>query len=360
MVKPYRRTPRGSVFVADALDVYPQIPDGSVDCVISDGPYDMGKGAWDAAVSGGELAAFYAPHVAAWSRVCAPSATVYVFGTGRSWSTVHPIVLSAGWRFDTLITWDKGDTLANTSGVTRLRSWPESSEFVGVYTRDEWNERDEVDAWNARLAEHPARLHFERALSLAGRALVDVDRMLAELRGVDARRTRGLARHYFTASQWGLPSERVFAELCAIVPPLAARTWSDLRDEVDAVADEHRRTCAPRRAYFDGAAVHPVASVWRVPAERAGRLDHPCQKPLELYRRMITASTPPAGAIGELRGRLRGGLVLEPFGGTCRAAVWCERAEPTQIRRYIVIEQNLEHVVDALGSPDDQPAIESP
>jgi DNA modification methylase len=53
---------------------------------------------------------------------------------------------------------------------------------------------------------------------------------------------------------------------------------------------------------------------------------HPCQKPLAFYERMIRASSRP------------GDLVLEPFGGTCRAAVAIERLPAAEARRYVCIE----------------------
>lgn len=53
---------------------------------------------------------------------------------------------------------------------------------------------------------------------------------------------------------------------------------------------------------------------------------HPCQKPLAFYERMIRASSRP------------GDLVLEPFGGTLRAAVAIERLPPDEARRYVCIE----------------------
>ncbi len=53
---------------------------------------------------------------------------------------------------------------------------------------------------------------------------------------------------------------------------------------------------------------------------------HPCQEPLTFSDRMIRASSKP------------GDLVLEPFGGTLRVAVACERMEPSEARRYVCVE----------------------
>jgi len=53
---------------------------------------------------------------------------------------------------------------------------------------------------------------------------------------------------------------------------------------------------------------------------------HPCQKPLAFYDRLIRSSSRP------------GDTVLEPYGGTLRAAVACHRLPPSEARRAIVCE----------------------
>ncbi len=70
------------------------------------------------------------------------------------------------------------------------------------------------------------------------------------------------------------------------------------------------------------------ASAPKNPKERgpARKSLHPCQKPLTFSDRMIRAST------------RSGELVLEPFGGTCRVAVACERMPEPEARRYVCIE----------------------
>ena len=62
-----------------------------------------------------------------------------------------------------------------------------------------------------------------------------------------------------------------------------------------------------------------TGSPWREPL-------HPCQKPLTFYDRIIRASSRP------------GDLVLEPFGGTLRAAAACEAMPAHEARRYVCAE----------------------
>jgi len=70
---------------------------------------------------------------------------------------------------------------------------------------------------------------------------------------------------------------------------------------------------------------------------------HPCQKPIAFSDRIVRASSRP------------GDLVLEPFGGTCRVAVACERMGDADARRYVCIEPDedgrgyVPAVLDSMG-----------
>ena len=126
--------PRGAIHVARAEAVYPTIADGSVSLVVSDGPYGMGKAAWDRQKGEDGLRAWYRPHVEAWGRVCAADATVYVWGTDDSASALRPLMREYGWTKRVRVTWDKvtPPTLLGWRGVT---SWMDSTEVCDVWTR---------------------------------------------------------------------------------------------------------------------------------------------------------------------------------------------------------------------------------
>lgn len=126
--------PNGTIHRARAEAVYPTLTPRSVTLVHSDGPYGMGKAAWDRVK---DLAAWYRPHIAAWGEVCAASASVYLWNTAAGWAAIHPEMLGAGWEFRTLVTWDKGG--ATLGGIASgAVDWPESAEVCGVYGRGEW------------------------------------------------------------------------------------------------------------------------------------------------------------------------------------------------------------------------------
>jgi DNA modification methylase len=332
------RLPRGRIVVDLAEHVYPDLPDGCVDLVISDGPYGMRKAAWDR-IPLDKLGDWYAPHVEAWSTLCRPSASLYLWNTPAGLAQVDRVVQAAGWTLRTVITWDKGaNARQGRENSETARSWFETSEVCGFYQRDEVDEYAAVDLWNTYGAAHPVRLYLERARVAAGLSLQDVDAALG---------VRDMARHWFSWSQWTLPSAARYAALATLLG--LTRSRDDLAAEAAAVHARWRAEVDARRAYFDGAIASGIGNVWSAPdlnprttgrGERLlgadGKSLHPCQKPLAFYERMIRASTPPPTPDG------RSAFVLEPFGGTCRAAVWCEQAPADQRRRYLCVEPDLD------------------
>ena len=134
-MKPYLTTDAATLYHARAEEVYPRLDPGSVAMVWSDGPYAMNKAEWDRMGVDG-LADWYAPHVEAWGRVCAPSATVYLWNTAEGWARIDPVMRAAGWRFRALIVWGKGHTPAQI-GYASLTTWIDSTEVAGCYTRGE-------------------------------------------------------------------------------------------------------------------------------------------------------------------------------------------------------------------------------
>ena len=228
---------RGVVHVTRAEHVYPTLDAGSVTLVISDGPYGMGRAAWDRQRGEDGLRDWYRPHVEAWGRVCAPAASVYVWGTDDSASALRPLMREHGWTKRVRVVWDKVSSLAAVQWK-RAQTWIDVTEVCDVYAR--------------------GRFSFDCPSGVDGFSVWRFD------------------------LQNGMRNERLWA--------------ADLKPD-------------------------PVN-----PELMNREAVHPCQKPLAFYDRIIRASSRP------------GDLVLEPFGGTLRAAVACERLPERDARRYVCVE----------------------
>lgn len=121
------------VWQGDARDVAAMQEPDSFSCAILDGPYGMNKAAWDR-MKVADLPAWYAPHLDDVGRLCAASASVYVWNNAEGWATLHPHIVARGWTFRSLIVWDKMTSPAamNWRGVS---AWMDSTEVCGFYTR---------------------------------------------------------------------------------------------------------------------------------------------------------------------------------------------------------------------------------
>ena len=312
--------PHGEIIRARVEEVYPTIADGSVTLTVMDGPYGMGKADWDKVR---DLAAFYRPHIAEVSRVSAPSASVYFWNTHDGLIDVDPVWRAAGWTRRAVVTWDKGIGFLAGKGIADTRTWLDVTEVCALYVR----EPNEVDLWNEWGDAHPVRRYLDGARARAGLTNREVD---------DALGVSGMARHWFTWTQWCLPSAERYDQLRALLPGLT-RSLDDLRAEHAELWSAFRAQWEAIRAPFNP--TMGVTNVWTHPqvqgAERLTGADgatlHPCQKPLLFARRIIEASSRP------------GETVFVPFGGTCRESVANEqiaRLNPEDARRVVTVEQD--------------------
>jgi len=365
------------VFEADCRAVAATLPDGCASLAILDGPYGMGKAAWDRVSRGGSLLDLYRDHLADVGRVCAPSASLYLWNTAEGWGELHPAIVAAGWTFRSLIVWDKDNMTAirSTLDGDKIRCWPNLTEVCGFYQREAWAARggagQEIGYAAGRDDRNWVRPWLAAEWAAAGLRMKDADRALG---------TNGMAGHYFQASQWSLPTWDAFKRLAEHAaehgPPRAvpyltlerfagadglAATYDHLRAEYDHLRAEYDHLRAeyeasrPPFAWPEG-----IGNVWRAFAgpERLRAPDgstlHPCQKPLAFAARMIRASSRP------------GDTVWAPFGGTLRELVAAERiaaADPADGRRVITCELNADgadYIGPALGQVNGAPMSAHP
>ena len=354
---------RGEIHHARAEQVYPTLDKGSVSLAIIDGPYNMRKAEWDKFPSWEAFQDYYRAHIAAFDRVMAPSATVYLWGSDESEGYLRLPMREAGWTYRGRIIWDKGGSKEDI-GKDGMRRWADWTEVCGMYVRNEW----EIDTCaGQQIAEaagsddrNPVTEFFAEERQASGMSRKELAQHFPSATGkitgcvanwelgynfptwevwqtaAAAMRAEGIPRHrpYLVHPTIWNSDEDGEQYLRASYDHLRA-SYDHLRAEYDHLRAEYDHL----RAEYEAARypfTHPmgVGNVWRhgqvSGMERlrseAGDALHPCQKPLAFYERMIRASSRP------------GDLVLEPFGGTCRAAVAIERLPAEEARRYVCIE----------------------
>lgn len=117
----------------DALGAYDQWR--SPACIISDGPYGLGKFPGEAS-SPDSLAEWYAPHAAAWARRSLPFTTLWFWNSEIGWAKAHPALEMNGWQYEETIIWDKGIAhVAGNCNSKTIRGVPVVTELAVRYTR---------------------------------------------------------------------------------------------------------------------------------------------------------------------------------------------------------------------------------
>ncbi|MGF6349545.1 DNA methyltransferase [Variovorax sp. W2I14] len=293
----------GSAFIhrGDSLKLYEHWPQPT--CIIADGPYGLGKFPGEPSIVGA-LPAWYAPHVAAWTKHAATDCTLWFWGSELSWATVHSVLDLNGWQYEETVIWDKG--LAHIAGNVNsktIRGLPIATEVAVRYTRK--NLLPDADG-NLLTLKEWVRAEWQRS-------------GLPMNRSNEACNVANAAtRKYLTQCHlWYFPPAEAMEKMaayCAKHGAKASRPYFSL----DGKSSFDGKRWERMRAKWNH--VHGLTNVWQEPPvhgrERVkddkGYL-HANQKPLGLMERQVQACTD------------EGDVVWEPFGGLCSATLAASR-----------------------------------
>lgn len=245
------------------------------------------------------LPEWYEPHISAWTERSTPRTSLWFWNTEVGWATVHTVLVQHGWQYIQLCIWDKGiaHCAGNVNSLT-IRRFPVVTEVCALYVRQ--------PTWSRSGTSMTTQDWLRSEWQRTGLPLSEANTAC----GVKNAATR----KYLTADHlWYFPPGDVFARLSAYANEHGdpgGRPYFQLNDRPDDVGTAWDRLRAPWNH------THGLTNVWQVPALRSqervrgadGKILHANQKPLELMRRILTATT------GE------GDVVWEPFGGLCTAS----------------------------------------
>jgi site-specific DNA-methyltransferase (adenine-specific) len=245
------------VWQGDARQVAANLPDDCASLAILDGPYGMHKAAWDR-LAVDELPEWYRPHLQDVDRLLAPSASLYFWNTAAGWAAVHPMILSMGWTFRALVTWDK--TVAHMAGrvsMSEIRTWFDVTEVCGFYHREAYTLNGGAACSIAYAAGADERNWI--------RPWVCDEWAAAGLRKPQADDACGVktmaSRHYFPADQWLLPTWEHWQNLAKYATTHGAPRrrpyfvhpdfWTDDANDLRATYDHLRAEYDHLRAAYD-------------------------------------------------------------------------------------------------------------
>lgn len=299
--RPYYSDDTTTIYHGDCLDILPTL--GRFQTIITDPPYGKVRGDFDHAWTNRRAMLAEVPRwrdaiVAAMTA----NATLWWFAWPSLAGMIEALIAEV---LNPLahVVWKKPAPLANKHCPEQLRAPGPETERILMF------EQYGADNWALGEAGYAAKCD-----ELRGHVFEPIRRYLATewgragLTAKDANAATGtqMASHWFTTSQWALPT---------------ATNYAKLQSMANANGGEYLRR------YFALRQGHPKTDLWEFPTQTTDRPNHPTPKPLELIRFMVEISARP------------GSVIVDPFMGSGTTLL----AAKLEGRRAIGIEINEDY-----------------
>ena len=312
-----------------------QWPAESVHLVFADPPYNIGKAAWDKIP---DYLGWCERWIAECSRLLKPNGAFWIsHSKPLVLAKLSEMVAAHGRGLVNWVTWDKYGEESEHSQKGFLDGFTLSGSVRSFQPMAEYL------IWHADEGAWTAQCHRERGFIFEPlRAYLDNERKRAGIDKADCNVACGFShsaggmasRHYFSRSQWCLPTCEHYESLRRL---FNEKGWRPAHTEMgrwirvaEGGGEYLRREYEGLRREHDGLRYtfnNPgkMSSVWQIPP--AVSQGHPTTKPEELLRRIIEATSNP------------GDVVLDPFLGSGTTALVARQLG----RRFIGIEREAKY-----------------
>jgi len=281
-------------------DVERLMAGGKAALMHADPPYGMGKASDGVAndnLYNDDLDNFQMEWWATFRPFLLDNASAYIWGNAPElWRLWYKAGLGSSEKLElrNQIVWDKKAIPGMASAD--LNQYPVASEHclffqLGNQLIGNMNTADYWEGWE------PLRSYLEQQMKLIGWKIADLNRATDTFMG----------GHWVTKSQWSFPTANQYKKIQAAAADQAfKREYDQLKREYDQLKRE-------TRSYFDNAhdAMRDVWEFSRVTGEE--RHGHATPKPVAMMERVMLSSLP------------KGGLCVEPFGGSGSTLMGAER-----------------------------------
>lgn len=285
-----------SLRLGDSLDAYADWPAPTV--IVSDGAYGVLGFEGDTS-DHLEIAQWYEPHVAKWSERATGGTTLWFWNSEIGWATVHPVLERHGWRYVNANVWNKGKAhIAGNVNTAKIRRFPVVTELCVQYVFEPKLDGLTLQRWLYREWKRTG-LPFRRANEACGVKDVAVRKYLDQGHLWYYPPPAMFDKMATFANEHGAPAGRPYFSVDGKTP-LTEQEWAALRTKFHCPMGYTN--------VWDRNALHGRERV-KVPHLGGGKAAHLNQKPLDLMRLIIAASSDP------------GDVVWEPFGGLFSASL---------------------------------------
>ncbi len=297
--------------LGDCLEIMKELPDNSVDAVITDPPYYKVKDeAWDRQWDNAEAFISWIGELCEqWQRILKPNGSLYMFAWPKIAARVE---MEIGKRFNVLnhIVWAKPTGRHGQADKEALRCYFTSYEaiiFAEHYGAD--NIAKGEAGYGAKCDElrgfvfEPLRAYLDGERERAGVTREQVNAAWQVWR--DSPKG-GMASHWFSDSQWALPTAENYEWLRGVFAGMnhggeyLRREYEYLRREYEDLRREYedlRREYEDLRRPFSVTPDVPYTDVWTFPTVSAYAGKHPCEKPADMMQHIVKASTKPDAVV---------------------------------------------------------------
>ena len=262
-----------SLYRADCLDLMATMADNSVDLIATDPPYFKVKtDAWDNQWQGeSDFFAWLDTVLAEMARILKPTGSIYLFAGPHLATRVEMAVREHFSMLNHLI-WRKPTGRHNGCQKEALRRYFPQTEHIMFAESNK----------PVPFAFDPILQHLRGALDEAG----------VSRKAVDEATGCKMSGHWFGRSQWSMPGEKHYGTLQQLLGG-RLKPYQELYAEYRSLLDGFN---AGRRVFQVSKAV-PYTNVWDFKPVQYYPGKHPCEKPLDLMRHIIEASSLPGQVV---------------------------------------------------------------
>jgi site-specific DNA-methyltransferase (adenine-specific) len=279
------------VHCMDALELLALLPDASVDLIATDPPYNGVKdAAWDNQwATDAHYIAWLRDHLAQMRRVLKPNGSLYLFASPRMAARVE-VAVSDYFNVLNNIRWVKREGWHQKTRKEDLRAYLEPWEAVILaeqHVSDRAYATIEYEINGAVFA--PLKNWFRERVRLHGIGLSQLNAALGA-----ATNGGGLASGYFGDKvEFQIPTPERYQQMQSAFPNAFDRDYIDLRREYE----DLRREYEDLRRPFNVTNHTQYTDVWTFRTVQAYAGKHECEKPADLMRQIINASTSAPGLL---------------------------------------------------------------